>query len=294
MIRHGVADKESSRYWDDWASRVWQKSHAKWQSRDGQDNYYRERVVLPALVEAVEEWSAIPSAALVDFGAGDGYTTARLSTLLQDRGYAIQPIVLLERSRRELEVARNRLGLQQAISQQCNFVGNRAAKVVKEMVSKDTPVILTAVFVLQELPDMVPMLSAVSEALHGQGLFLAVIVAPEFAEDLRRSGGVKISHVPSASTLAWKWAGLYPIAVPSGVLRLPHFQYTQEKVEELYTKAGLQVRGMRELTLPDDEDARQIFDRTVYGNAILGRPSSLLIVATCRECKSTQKGIRDE
>lgn len=280
MIRKAEARINAVAFWNDWGARIWRRGYAKWLSRDRQDNYYRERVVFPALLRAIEERVSDRSVALVDLGAGDGYTTARLSMLLRDRGFEIQSIVMLDRSRHELEAAQARPQLRRATSRYCNFLSRRGARTLQRFVRQDATTIMTATFVLQELPDIVPMLYAVSEILGSDGVLLAVIVAPEFAEELRRQGDAKVVHESSSSLFDWSWAGLYPIAVPSGALRLPHFQYSRRKFRELFAKAGLRIRNMRELTLPNDRDTRQVFGRTIYGDAILGKPSSLLITAT--------------
>ena len=83
---------------------MWEKAESAWISRDGQDNYYRNRVVLPALLEKLADLS-IESLNIIDIGSGDGYCINQLVHVLKRRDKGIIKITLVDRSESQLHVA---------------------------------------------------------------------------------------------------------------------------------------------------------------------------------------------
>ena len=56
--------------WKSWSEYLWKKAEDSWISRDGQDHFYRNKVIIPALEKELEKASGIKS--IIDLGCGDG------------------------------------------------------------------------------------------------------------------------------------------------------------------------------------------------------------------------------
>jgi hypothetical protein len=88
---------------------------------------------------------------------------------------------------------------------------------------------------------------------------------------------VKLETGHPNTTLDWNWAGEFPVPVGGETVYLPHFQRDLQAIIEAHSAHGLAVNAVQELCVPDSVEARRIFDGTVYGEDIIGRPSSVLL-----------------
>lgn len=262
-----------------WAQQVWKENGSKWLDREGQDHFYRDAVVIPALSAAVVE-HASPRVTLIDLGAGDGYTTHALVRQLRKTRVQLDAVVLADRSLSECRHARALMGDQGVTIVREDLLEPGAISNLARRTKY--PVVVVSVFVLQELPCLRSFMAEVAAALKPGSLFAAVVVAPTFADRLRRRGAVRVIGEAADRQEDWSWYGLYPISSRDTTFYLPHFQRRLVDYTRLISGAGLRVGLVRPLFVPSTQASRAVFRSTTYGESILGSPSSTLIIARPR------------
>lgn len=93
--------------WKKWSVHLWEQAENEWISRNGQDHFYRIKVVLPALEKEIRTATSLQS--IIDLGCGDGFM---LGHLLKRKAISIKKIrniVLIDRSDRFLKRAKSRI-----------------------------------------------------------------------------------------------------------------------------------------------------------------------------------------
>jgi len=271
-----LRSSEALGFWSSWTQRLWRKAEAAWLERDGQDHFYRRTVVVPALRARLERWAKSPEMRLVDVGCGDAFTTH----LLLRESHAVRSrtreIVLIDRSAAELRAARRSFSAAEVNAVRADVL---SPDWQRHMPKSTRATAFCAVFVLQELPMLGPILRGLRGAMRRGDIFLAIIVAPQYADSLRASGKIMMAAAKPTPRRDWSWAAGYPITTPTGTIYLPHFQRPLSSYRRLFRAAGLVVESWEGLGIGTSRRANGVFDKTIYGRRIVGRVSSRLLVA---------------
>lgn len=261
--------------WYSWVAQLWSQAEEAWLGRDGQDSYYRHKVVVPALVKELQQFTSRQQH-IIDLGAGDGKFTAALLEVLNKIGFDIRSIHLLDRSSRQLRRALTNKRLNNAHTYRCEFADENWPALLADVKHPRT---VLSIFVIQELSDLRCFGNALSRILGANSIVFIVTVAPTFSYLLLKKGNIKLVDSEEYPEYRdWKWAGEYPIDGESGMLFLPHFHRTNEMICNCLNESGLEVVKKRYLAVPKIKEAKGVFSETVYGNLILRIPSSMLLV----------------
>lgn len=263
--------------WADWCQSLWGQGEPSWIQRDGQDHYYRNTVVIPALIESTIRSQCAPEA-LVDLGSGDGYTTGLFLTQIERLVKPVGTVVLVDRSRVQLDLALKALPRAKAIESDLT-----ADCWIPLALHAPSPRIFLSIFVLQEIPVLEPFLRNLIRVMSPDDLYLAVIVAPMYSESLRKRGSLEVVDLEGAEFGDWDWAGRYPISTPSGDIFLPHFQRHLSAYQSAFERSSLRIVHCHSLKVPPTRESYEIFSPTAYGRAIVGKRSSMLFVLKRQE-----------
>ncbi len=256
-------------WWRAWCERLWRQNESRWLGRTGQDHAYRRRVVVPALREALQDDAG---STLVDLGCGDGAMTALLLRALGRRRPDF--ILLVDRSATQLMRAEERV--RPFVSDVGCVYGDVARLPLRGTVENDRRAWIS-VFALQELPRLAPVFARLRRVMRTSERLHAVVVAPSFAERLRRTRRAFVAGLGGARD-DFRLAMRYPIADGAdGAFFLPHFQRTVADYRCLARLHGLRLVHWRALTVPRTRGTERVFLPTVYGEDILTYPSSLLL-----------------
>lgn len=263
--------------WQNWSEQLWKEAESGWLNRDGQDHFYRQAVVLPAVNQAVTSLPKRPNS-IIDLGCGDGHSTSLLVAELKRRRWR-PSIILADRSQYLLNATRRDIELIEAQLVQTDFTNTSWWQEFPEI---RHPAILFAHFLLQELPDLTCFFKGIKELMLEDSCLFAVVPAPRYVESLRRSSRARVIMM-GADDDDWKWVGEYPISIPCGSLALPHFQRTIGDYRCAAKNNNISMIEHYDLYVPDTKSARNVFSDTVYGHGIIGQPSSKLLVFTKKD-----------
>jgi hypothetical protein len=259
--------------WNEWCEQLWRRGEDAWIKRDGQDHYYREKVVLPNLAREVEKLP-YDYKTLIDLGSGDGHTTNLFVKEMTLRQRSTETVLLIDRSAVQL----NR-SLQQPFLGNAHLINQDLVKGgwVGDVSRFPSPRIFLSIFVFQELPCVGELFAKLFYVMDSADICFAVFVDPGYSSWLSERGSVKIVENNHSSAREWEWAAKYPISIESKILFLPHFQRSLDTYRMLAVQNGLLVGDPVQLVVPDSPSSREVFADTVYGNDIIGRSSSVLI-----------------
>lgn len=258
--------------WNKWSEQLWQRSEGLWIKRNGQDHFYREQVVLPALLNAINK-SNQSFKTLVDLGSGDGHVTNVLLESLHTQGRKISSVILVDRSQIQLEIALLLPFLKEAQAVESDLIADDWASDVSQSIS---PRIFLSVFVFQEIPSVEILIERISKTMAPTDIGLAVFVAPTYSDLLRQRGAIQVVEEGTHAT-EWEWAGMYPISIESTMIFLPHFQRSMDMYQSILAQHNLHMSQPVYLSVPDTPTSREIFGHTIYGQGIIGAKSSVLI-----------------
>jgi SAM-dependent methyltransferase len=266
-------DEQQSNEWVNWSEQLWHNAEHGWMTRNGQDHFYRETVVLPALLRAVTAPS-LPKrpVSIVDLGCGDGHTASLIISELERRQIHLS-VTLADRSLRLLRAARQYPELTSLDMVRVDFM-NRTWW--RKFTKLQHPTVFLAVFLLQELFELTSFFEGIRKLMLEHDRLLVVVPAPRYSESLRRQSRARVVEM-GAITNDWRWAGEYPISIPGGFLALPHFQRTLEDYSRAATMHNIKLIRHDDLCVPDTQAARSVFAETIYGYDIIGRPSAKLL-----------------
>lgn len=271
-----------------WASSLWDASAPRWTGREGQDRNFRTHVVHPALRDVLLKRFPGGGISLVDLGCGDGafLDDPENGELLGSEGVYCGVDV----SERLLATARARHPEAGAVFVHGDLSDpDTAERILRIGVTWDAAL---SVFVVQEMPEPVPLLDTLGRILAPGGVALVLTVLPSFGDWLKENGHMPVENdlVPDNEEFPrpWRWAGRYPIVdEPREPFHLPYFHRTVDDYRVAFLDAGFQNIEMREV--PDGHvrkalNARGISpfspsETNVYWPRMIESPSALLIVA---------------
>lgn len=260
--------------WSVWCEKLWQKSGNQWIKRTGQDHYYRDRVVVPALLNAIGEQEI---KTLIDVGSGDGYTTNLLLKELEKKEHLPDTIILIDRSSEQLQKTRDVPLLREAKTIVSDISVEDWSKIV---LKTEPPRLFLSTFVYQEIPKISFLFKTIAGAMNPGDLCLSVIVNPEYSTLLKSQGKVKFVSDSVSEDDDWDWVGKYPIGIEDGTIYLPHFERKIETYGALAEDNGLIMQDPVFCGVPDTKQSREVFGDTVYGYEIIGVDSSILLSFT--------------
>lgn len=263
-----------------WCREMWRESHRDWLRRNGQDALYRKRAIIPPLLEAIAKSAPRRAVRLIDIGAGDGRMTQTVLSRFRRQGISVHGVTLVDRIGRDLARARHLPGLKGAACVSADVLRDGWTREIPT--SKDFTVV-QSIFLMQELPQLSTVLNGVAQVVSSHGVSVSVVVSPTFAAALRRLGKIAASPIRAWVGADWRWSGAYPIGSSSGVFYLPHFQRHIRDYCRAFRTAGMRVESIQSLRLPTSREVYSVFSRTIYGDTILKRDSSVLIVARSQE-----------
>ena len=267
-----------------WARHLWDQAASTWLHRVGQDLVYRQHVVIPAVVDVLAP-NDVPIH-WIDLGCGDGRCARDLLESCSASPSRVDALTLVDWCPPFLEAARR------AVS---DFVPNTECVVadlsearwwrrVRDVLARNEGRrVAFGIFLIQDLARLGPLFEGLAVLLRRGEQAVLVLVHPDYAEHLRLRGGIRVVERADAlrtgEPVDWRWRGIYPIDVGGQVVNVPHFQRTLAQVRSELEARGFVVRAQRPLRVPDTPEMREVFRDTVYGVDIVGRDSSLLIVA---------------
>lgn len=258
--------------WKAWSKDLWKEAENSWISRDGQDHFYRNKVIIPALEKELRKVTKLRS--IVDLGCGDAYVLDRLLKKRILRADKTSEIVLIDRSKRLIKIAKSRLHVPSLRSVNADLDDETWVSMVRN--TKPNRLFLS-IFLIQEMPRLNRLISNLGKVLGQGDLGLFITVAPFFANLLMSSGKMH-RELKSSANGHFKWAAAYPIANNSRPLYLPYFHRTKKEYERILNKYGMKLENHLYLSVPDSKYSRQIFENTLYGSAIFNKPSSMLLL----------------
>jgi SAM-dependent methyltransferase len=260
-----------ARQWQSWSQSLWDRIGPAWSQRDLPDLVYKRTVVLPILLSAYESQRR-HFQSIVDIGCGDGFVADMLVKGLAARGKLPAEIALLDRSQDFVQRALARASLAASRS----LVGDIADLPIDFMQPLPSPRFLISTLVAMELFDLSSLLRPVGRILTDQDEFCMVTIDPEFSAWLLECGKAKLAGRGNGE-VDWEWAAEYPVTINGRVFFFPHFQRSLALCTRIANEAGLDVRQVVRLSVPDTEETRTVFKETVYGLEILKRPSAIAL-----------------
>src|SRR5918912_3186313 len=145
----GVMEKRlKTSNWNKWCKHLWRESEGMWIKRDGQDHFYREQVVLPALVKQIRK-ERQDFRTLVDLGSGDGHVTNLFLEELRRQERNVESVLLVDQSGAQLQIAKALPSLKEAQTLQRDLIDDDWVTAASETTA---PRIFLSVFVFQEIP----------------------------------------------------------------------------------------------------------------------------------------------
>jgi hypothetical protein len=272
ILFHDKMDKANFIKWEKWSVHLWEQAENEWISRNGQDHFYRIKVVLPALEKELRRaggWQSI-----IDLGCGDAFI---LGHLLKRKAISIKKIrniVLIDKCGRFLQRAKSKMQGPSFLTFKGDLNDQSWIPVVKETRPRR---LFLSIFLLQEIPQLDGLISNLREVFGEDDLGLFVTVAPFFA-NLLLSTGKMHKETESSVNRYFRWAAAYPIANNSRSFYLPYFHRTKKEYEKVFKEFGFKIVKHRYLLVPNERTSHDIFQNTLYGKDIINKPSGLLLV----------------
>lgn len=255
-----------------WVRDLWELAESKWIARDGQDKYYREKVAIPGIIEAIEKTGNIGQFELIDIGSGDGLTTNHLIMSMVQNSLIPSKIVLIDRSKAQLKIASSQKELNKALIINSNLLDNKWVNMLPDPLHRR---IFISMFLVQELPDLRPLLKGLNDVMTQKDIAIFLTVAPSYSSTLLQSGAILESQDGDVGN-DWYWKGMYPIDGLRGRFYLPHYQRDLDDYKKQLIKYGFHCIYRKHLSVPVTREAHHIFRNTVYYNNIIGIPSSVV------------------
>jgi SAM-dependent methyltransferase len=189
---------------EEWAKQLWETASEDWINRI-QDNNYRNLVVRPALEHELSDIHT-NKGIFVDIGCGEGKETHFLREILKKKGF--RDFYGFDTNKEFINSARHSFG--GIIFDAGDFSELKDKNCLEERVD-----LITSLFVLQDTPNLKNLIKNVYESLKIKGLFLALIVHPQYAEILLKKGAIRVNKgLEKDKDDNYLFAGEYPITEP--------------------------------------------------------------------------------
>ena len=151
-------------------------------------------------------------------------------------------------------------------------------------------------FLLQDISNLEGLLKTVQLTLEKEGHFIAIFIHPNFAEDLVKSGHVKViaddlpkECVMPSGIVLWKFRGLYPIARKNKPpFYVPYFHRSLQDYCDALKSSGFKIKDNMPL-MPEAKVVEKLSKKkilpfvnskyNIYWPLIINQPSSILIHA---------------
>ena len=261
---------------DEWAKDLWKKATQNWKNRE-QDSNYRKFLTHPALEEELRDFS-VDKGVLVDLGCGEGTETAYLRDILTSKG--VERFCGFDINSDLISHARRTF-------KEISFSNGDIIEFMRKYKLKERADIVTSLFVLQDTPRIRELVEASYDILSSNGMFLTLIVNPEFAKLLLAKGVLReIGIVDHIRRKEYDFAASYPIVeVGKKPFYVPYFHrslghyidllgeyFSVESVRGLKPSKSLIDESLENKTLPFYSAKNN-----VYWPEISQVPSSVLI-----------------
>lgn len=188
----------------EWAKQLWEKASESWMNRI-QDNNYRNHVVRPALEDELFN-IFIDNGILVDIGCGEGKETCFLKDILEKKGF--RDFYGFDTNRKFINSAKG--SFEGIVFDAGDFSELKG----KYSLAGHTDLV-TSLFVLQDTPNIENLIKNIYVSLKIKGIFLALIVHPQYAEILLKKGAIKVNdNLEKDKDDNYILAGEYPITEP--------------------------------------------------------------------------------
>jgi len=260
----------------DWAIETWKKAEENWINRI-QDNNYRKYLVRPALEKGLSG-IFVNEGVFVDIGCGEGKETHFLKKMLEKKGFKI--FYGFDTNEKFINHAQKSV-------EGIVFDAEDFFKLKNKYHLEGSSDLVTSLFVLQDTPFVKDFVENTYETLKNDGIFLALIVHPWFAEILLKKGALKINDkLKKTKENNYVFVGKYPITeskkppfyVPyfhrnlSDYIKLFEMYFHIESVKGLKPSNKLLEKSKKEKISPFYEE-----DYNVYWEEISKVPSSIII-----------------
>lgn len=224
---------------------AWEAAANDWIANTGEFCLFWTRFVYPPLIELLNGCIDLPATArLIDLGCGTGLHTRAVRNLLSKAGCRITRTIGIDAIDRFIQVAK----LNSAVSDVEMFLRvDLAGGVIKDrlddlMPESDETVLVTAFFVLHDLPSLA-VVSAMLARLKKRGaIFLGVVVSPTFVEQAAARNEFPLQTPPliAGELRDWTSCGLFKVlSDPENSLVVPYFhRSTQHYVDVLKSVWG--------------------------------------------------------
>ena len=274
---------------ESWAASLWSAALTRWTVREGQDKSFRQHVVHPVILSVLGGHFPGKKLRILDLGCGDGILLEdqRVAELMEDGGAYLG----IDSSEKLITHARNR----HTAVRDCFLRGNLSDPSLTEVILSRGSAwdCAMSVFVIQEMPDIMPLLNTLSNVLPPGALAVFVTVHPEFAQWLAGEGRMKkeenLEGDAGLSEIRWRWAGYYPIVdEPLEAFYLPYFHRSVDDYGNLLSKSGFVTEKIMEFPDKSCDLPRLIkdgispfvpFPANLYWPRIVEEPSTLAIIA---------------
>lgn len=283
----------------EWAAESWENAIDPWTRRPAQDYVYRHHIVEPALARLISESNFEPLSLITEIGCGDGTHTVFWRRQLDDVGLGRVRVVGVDLFRSLIVQAGKNTSNHRNIS---FLTADVTLRETVDMIHQEVgvPDVMVAMFLLQDVPDLIGLMEMVTACLRDEGHFIAVLVHPDFAEQLMsadciqrpRKENLHEKYVTESGLVQWRFIGHYPIAREDAPpFYLPYFHRTLADYYEVLYHFNFDV--IAKIPLGPDEglcdeasSPGEPFRNTkwnVYWPYIKTGPSSILIHAIKRE-----------
>jgi len=260
-------------WWKNWSEHLWEVVENKWISRNGQDHFYRIKVVIPAIEKAIRNVEDLLT--VIDLGCGDAFVLNQLLKRDIITTNMIRDIILIDRSNRLLKIAQSRIKLPSARAIKADLDNDSWVPIVKG--TKPNKLFLS-IFLIQEMPRVDNFFSNLYKVFKERDLGLFITVAPSFAHHLISTGKMHLTRKGILNNTYFRWAAAYPVAGNSRPIHLPYFHRTRKEYEEALNRYGMKLIDYKYLSVPSNKISWGVFENTLYGEDIINRPSSLLLI----------------
>lgn len=221
-----------------WASNVWRQSAKNWIARTAADHNYRDFLIKLALKKFFKKHKKnLLKGTWVDFGCGEGRETFMLYKMFLSLNIKNQ-LVGLDFQQEFINKAKSEFK-----KYNIGFYN----KTIERFAHNNKINGASFFFVLQDAPDAEKIIKKTAKILPIGGIFLAIIVHPDFAEILKNKELIKIKKPPKNKS-NWEWCGKYPIVeIKKEPFYVPYFHRKISWYINQLNKYGLSLLNYQDI-----------------------------------------------